>query len=347
MIVAIELHGSITHGLWSPERGESRWAQNLAAILAEAGNEVIGFGPMTGDGWGTCPRIPNVTLVDWSVERDIRCDVFFDSAHWAGKPIRPQARHVLLGYFGHAPIDLGSRAPNWHLVYPYRHCPHEDGSQYLPYVMLGTDFWGKYTSFYENRIPVRDGILWGNKDPYGVGADPGRKNGVLYANELLSTLENLKSLCYSGAEHKIYFLGVHRMDASWSQAAGASNARERAEGIGAGYGELPYGQVLQLMHTSKICVNLPIWGSLPLEAALNGCCPLAWEGVPILTDAVRHLDLVIPVETFDPPRLRDVLKRLILDGWLRSQALEAYQDALKDYSVPFTLECWNNIVNKL
>ena len=84
MKIAVQIHGSTNHGCWSPTRGEGRWAQNAIAILGAAGHDVLAYGCLDGrnDGWGTCPRIPNVELVDWSklAGTKRKVDILFDAA---------------------------------------------------------------------------------------------------------------------------------------------------------------------------------------------------------------------------------------------------------------------------
>lgn len=347
MLVVTELHGSVRHGVWSAERGESRWAQNLAALLAASGHQVIGFGPLEGDGWGVCPRIPNLKLATYGEVRGLPCDVFFDAACWLGKPIVPNAKSVLLGYFsfgGGGPIHA-KWPSNWHLAAPWEDTfkqmdmpenPQRNNMALLPYPLLTSSFWASYVP---NAFPaVVNRVLWASKDPFGNGV---RNNPLIVAwsNACLEVMEEL----LQGRNYLPTFVGVQSLDASYSTAAAEHHARARAEQIGPAFGFMPYGHMLRLMRESIITMNVPLFGSWYLEAALDGCCPLAWEGLPFLADAVRDLDLAIPIQPFNKERLRDVVSRLLSDNALRVEALSRYREVLEPYSAKSVLERWAQI----
>lgn len=80
MKILINCPGSFTHGLDSPERGEGRWAQNVARLLGKAGHDVFacsGESLLQGEG----RPAPGVTLIRESEAKDCGMfDMYFDSA---------------------------------------------------------------------------------------------------------------------------------------------------------------------------------------------------------------------------------------------------------------------------
>lgn len=85
MKIVIDIPGSVYEGLDSPERGESRWAQNWAKFLANEGHQVI---CVCNPGlWGKATPIKNVELRPWSNTAPIECDIYINSAWWKGKNI--------------------------------------------------------------------------------------------------------------------------------------------------------------------------------------------------------------------------------------------------------------------
>jgi len=88
-------------GLDSPTRGEGRWTQNLARILAADGHDIV----ITAGGvptWGETPPVEGITLVRESISRQALekmgpFDINMDPVWWENKPERVTAkRHLVL-----------------------------------------------------------------------------------------------------------------------------------------------------------------------------------------------------------------------------------------------------------
>lgn len=133
--------GSWTHGLDSPERGEGRWAQNIARCLAEDPRYEVYAASGGGPTWGR-GRPANVVLVrEQDAHQHAPYDLYFDSAWWDGKSPIAEARVYLSAHWG---FEDRLRAPlpaNRWLVYPYRQmaetflslkAPNASRSLYLP-----------------------------------------------------------------------------------------------------------------------------------------------------------------------------------------------------------------------
>lgn len=343
--IALELHGTIRHGLWSPERGESRWAQNLAAVLGEAGHRVIGYGPMRGNGWGICPRSAGVELVDWSEK--IAADYLIDTACWKGKQHENiRARHVLRGYFG-LDVAVGDDWPeNHHFVVPYCHLfevlnqpsnPQRGNMTFLPYVLTGSDWWRRYapSAFLDVATYNRKRILWGTKDAFGVGAN------VAHPDWSEAALDLMAGLGLDG--WRPTFLGRQSLEPSWSVFARDHEVLKRAESFGEVFSYLPFGQVLQLMRESIVAMVLPTWGSFSLECVFEGCVPVVWDTNPALAQSAREMGLLVASTPFLPARLGEVVDLLLHDGELRALALERYRDDLRHYTPQSALTYWREI----
>lgn len=336
--IAIEVHGTIRHGLWSPERGESRWAQNLAAVLASAGHEVVAFGPIddangTG-GWGAMPTMSGVRLLDWSLSSGYEADYYIDTAWYSGKDEKakhlPRARWVLRGYFGRGLGGVADETwPAHHrLIVPYAHnlgqwqdCKNGPG-MFLPYVMPPLTWWAETLDF---RISIgrKAGVIWGNKTPF--------------APWMPATLREW-------AELLLIWLEVH---GDLPRMILCSIDLPRVPPGTMALPTAPFGHVLDFMRSAKVCLNLPAWGSFPMEAALEGCVPIGWRDDPFLEPAYiaagcGHL-LLDPARP-DPLKLALVLGALLHDDGLREHLLTAMRVALMPYSPESALECWAKIV---
>ena len=108
--------GSFSYALNSPERGEGRWAQNYAKMLAKAGHDVY-----AASGW--CKQTPKeeygVKLLDQSNIEETDFDLYIDAAWWDNKvPAAKAKKYVALKW---SPEDYLYKPFNedFYLAYPY------------------------------------------------------------------------------------------------------------------------------------------------------------------------------------------------------------------------------------
>lgn len=346
-MVVIEIHGDVTHGLWSPQRGESRWAQNIAAVLGMAGETVFCTGswhPFE-DPWGVCPPVPNVHFVPWPAFAGREYDVFFDTAHWHGKPVIGRPRRVLRGYFSYDSSVIDAEWPEGHrLVYPYAHqaasmalAPRE--SRLLQCPFLGWDFWRGIGG---GMSPPRErtGLLWMTKQPFGVwGPD---HSTARWADILLRLTEELART----RGMRPMFVQDHELQ----QGAGADyRAFDRARAIDGAelYGALPLGIAQRCMRESVLAIGLPHGLGFPLEAAAEGCCPLVWRSLlPGMVGAVEAVapEVVLDPMTPDEKRAREVVYALLDDAELRGRVIEAVAGRVREeFSAEAALACWREV----
>lgn len=344
MRIAVEIHGTITHGLWTPERGESRWAQNTAAILGRAGHEVLAFGFNQGvnRGWGLCPPQPNVELIEWSKLKGQKVDYLFDSAWWDGKQAIVDAGQVLRGYFSYQPYIGEAWPENHRLVYPYFHTaanlnvPQNQNwarARCLPYPMLQLPFWGDFQA----AEPKTD-LLWINKGPFSESID---RPSSVWGGHMLTLAEELRT-------RTLWVLADDQIEPSFSEATAYYQALPRlfALPLAKICGLVPLAHAVRLMQRSVLALNLPRWNSWHLEAANEGCVPLCWKSDPVLLGPTQDLDpsLVLDDNKPDLGHLREVAKRILADQNLRIELLFRYLKALEGYNEASVLTHWERLL---
>jgi hypothetical protein len=124
MKILVLCPGSWTHGLNSPERGEGRWAQNYAKLLAQYGHEVYAAS-------GNNSKIDsehNVKLISESQARSYEpYDVYIDSCWWDRKVAIAKSKiYVRLHWSLEERVGKIKLPANEYLAYPY-----PDSTQYF------------------------------------------------------------------------------------------------------------------------------------------------------------------------------------------------------------------------
>ena len=138
--------GSFSHKLNSPERGEGRWAQNYARMLAQAGHEVYaasgGLGRQTDEHFG-------VKLIDQT--NTSVCgpyDLYIDAAWWTGKKPASKARKYIALKWAPENYLYDPFEEDFYIAYPYsshhfnfsrNNFPNRDKAFALP-TMFGDNF---------------------------------------------------------------------------------------------------------------------------------------------------------------------------------------------------------------
>ena len=142
MKILILCPGSWSHGLNSPERGEGRWSQNYARMLAKAGHDVYAAS------MNTAPDEDGVKLIN-----EVECskyepyDLYIDSSWWKDKVPKAKAtKYIALKWS----LEDYTREPitdsEFYLAYPYPShreyfCKSANDSRTFPLpTMFGTEF---------------------------------------------------------------------------------------------------------------------------------------------------------------------------------------------------------------
>ena len=351
MTIAIELHGSITHGVWSPERGESRYAQNYAALLAANGYDVIGFGAKNGnnDGWRLGPRIPGLRYMDWSEIRGQNVDVLLDSAWWQGKQPIVNAKKVVRAYFGeHNCTDW---ANNHVLVAPHRDSPYavtrrEGGSPLLPEPHAPSSWWSQFSGAERLREPVptfadRRTIIWSSRYAFGEGDKSPDEMRYRWADILLKKCEDLDAKGY-----QIVFFGADYFRRGFSKPGDYYDVENRVARLHNKIvlSPMPYGDALDHIRRSRLLLSCPIYGPSMFDAAFEGVAPLLWTGMnfPTFEAAAQEHGLLLDADKYNAVHLSDVVDRLVEDAFLNRRA--AASAALPEHLPEACLQAWRSVV---
>lgn len=139
--VLINCPGGWSHGLDSPERGEGRWAQNLARVLGRSGRYEVFACSGGNPTWGRGEVVSEVTLLSEPEANQHEYDVYIDSSWWDGKSAVGRSRANLHARWGFEDDLRKPFAPGHFLVYVYRQAapiylsdanPNRDRTLYLP-----------------------------------------------------------------------------------------------------------------------------------------------------------------------------------------------------------------------
>ena len=275
MRICIDIPGNTSNGLWSAERGESRWAQNWAMFLASQGHEVTCV--CTPGLWGTCPPIPNVTLV---TRPDINklYDVFMHACWWEGRDIfGVKARIYVHLHYGFADwLKKESVVGRNHVIaYPYvqssrnflgDHNPWSNKTFALPIPLAG--------SFGASHFDMKH-ITFSAKDVFLDRYYPTHTDWFRCGKIVIDTMRKLNAefgyTCHFmmweqlGAEHKyVAEYGVDKI---------IQSIPNRMQ-----YYSMPYQQVLDLLGITKMSFPIISCGGSQIESAMMGILPLTWEG---------------------------------------------------------------------
>lgn len=327
--ICIELSGSISDGLWSAERNESRWAQNLGAVLGAAGLPVVMYGswsPWDGP-FGIGPRIPGVEFLSSAdlAGRDYR--VMVDFAHGCDKPVLGNPRHVVRGYFtADGTAQDMDWPPNHHFVYPHHLLPLRNArreSRLLQIPVLDLAWWDRYMPV-PTPWPERRGIIFGVK--------PSERSGGPHAEWERILLDTARKL---GEPATIlwgrYYLPEHK-------ALFPDRPRE--------FGVLPWGLVHALQREAVLCFDPPWSGQFPMECVLEGCLPLFWRGGYYgIWHAAERVDPSVVLDPYRPDAegfLR-LATRLLSDADLRRRLLDACRDDLVPTGPEAVLRSWREV----
>ena len=265
MKILVLCPGSFTAGLDSAERGESRWSQNYAKMLARAGHEVYAAS-MGSRAEQTHYGVRLVNELD--CHKYAPYDLYIDSSWWDKKqPYAAATQYVCLKWSLEDYTREYDFPDNFHLAYPYPSHMHEfyvdqangkDDTFALP-TMFGIEFpeptWNKEHVFLPGKVDT-------NRD---------------YKRFMPAIIE---------------FLNQHPVDG-----CSATFFKEEFHGFtprpGSHLYELrPYNEVFQSMGNSKL--SLPVLNpGCVIEAAFAGCPSIFWEEGGFYNPLARNMGVLI------------------------------------------------------
>lgn len=305
MKILVQCPGSFSAGLDSPERGEGRWAQNFARMLAMAGHDVY-----AGSGWwhlGVQKEHYGVKLLDQSkVNEHEPYDIYIDSAWWQDKvPGAKANKYIILkwsleNYTRNIPL-----LDNYYLAYPYpsKHWEftkslNSQKTFALP-TMFGTDFkapnWDKTKIFLPGKIDL-------NRDYH----------------RFLPAITNILNQ---------YPVEGGSMDWFKQQFAGKVNFDLPGSNW---FNTIPYNSIL--VSLSKCKLSLPILNpGCIIESTFQGVPSIFWEHGGFFNDLGSMLDILIP-HNASPEQFLEMFNLLMNNK-------KKYQEVVKgsqDFFLPYT-----------
>lgn len=327
--VLINCPGGWSHGLDSPERGEGRWAQNLARCLAKSGRYDVSACSGGVPTWGRGDRVENVVILsEQEAARRGPYDLYFDAAWYDKKVPAAEATHNFHVHFGYEP-RLG-------VLFPERH--------YLVYVLRNS----RANYFREGRenanrtfyLPAPFGDTLGVPDPtkrtvVSTMRGPDVTGRTARFDRLYGVVTELRE----GQE--IPFIWISSAEVEKSR-----HSQDRVLEMTQAWG-VPYNEIRGMLRGSGLNAALDGWSSI-LDATVLGIPSLAWEGGidPTVGEVAKAYDLFL-VSDSDRKQIGSVVDRLFSDAQLYVNYTCALQQAYVDHVEPRTLALFDEIVNKV
>lgn len=272
MKILIMCPGSFTHGLNSPERGESRWAQNYARMLAMADHEVFAASGHIGQ----LLREENVLLCNETIAHQYGpFDLFIDPAWWNGKEIRAEAKHYIILKWSLEPYTREFNFPDNHwLAYPY---PSHMWEFYIPDAR-GRDRTFALPTMFGTEFPIPN---WDKKKIFLPGKIDKARDYRPYLPAIVDFLNQYP---------------VEGCSQSFFQAEFGDQLK--LHGDSCLYELKPYNEVIDSMSRCKLSLPILNPGCI-IEAAFMGTPSIFWEEGGFYNPLARNLGVLI--EKGSPP----------------------------------------------
>ena len=315
MKILILCPGSWSHGLNSPERGEGRWSQNYARMLAKAGHDVYAAS------MNIAPDEDGVKLIN-----EVECskyepyDLYIDSSWWKDKVPKAKAtKYIALKWS----LEDYTREPitdsNFYLAYPYPSHRWEfsgtanDQKTFPLPTMFGEDFpepnWPADKIFLPGKIDI-------NRRPEE------------YIDEVAA------------------FLNKHPIEgctASFFQKEFKGLLIEK-EGDCL-YESKPYNEVLESMKNSRISVPILNPGCI-IEAAFQGVPSIFWGHSGFYNPLASSLDILIEHDA-PPGRFTEVAESIMYNKKRHAEVVIATQDYFSCHLYDRAMKYFNLMVEEI
>lgn len=320
MKILVMCPGSFTHGLNSPERGESRWSQNYARMLAMAGHDVYGASM----GYPSPSVHYGVKLIhETKIAENGPYDLYIDSSWWENKnvPDRIARKYVILKWALEEYIREKPLPENHYLAYPYpchKHFfdkdnnPHNRDKCFALPSMFCTDFESP-------RVQSRRIFLPGKIDtnrPYQKFLDTVIDSIVKY---------DISGVASEDVKDKI---------------------REKAPTRDLNFFPLiPYNDVMDLMGQCR--VNVPIMSpACVIEATVNGLASIFWREGEFFPQLSNTLNTTIETKD-EPAKFTYELERLMNNNKFYKDVVRYSQDFFVSHRYNEALQYFNNFVESV
>lgn len=319
MKIMVMCPGSFTSGLDSAERGESRWSQNYAKMLAMAGHDVY-----AGSMGLPEPKVHyGVKLV-----HETKCkqyepfDLYIDSSWWKEKvPYARSKKYLCLKWSLEDYTREFEFPDNFYLGYPYPSHMQEfyiseaKGSRKtfaLP-TMFGTAFpkpnWDKKNIFLPGKI------------------DPNR-NHKKYIPAIAEFMNKHPVTGCSASFFQEDFKGLLKPQPG-------SNMYELA----------PFDQVMKHMGDSKLSLPILNPGCI-IEAAFAGTPSIFWENGGFYNPLAQNMGVSIPHDA-EPEVFTDIAERMMSDKKLHWEVTRITQDYFSYHLYSVAIEYFNMMIETI
>lgn len=333
--IAINVSGQISHGMWSPERAESRWSQNLAVCLASIGHTIYSIGPMPS--WGIQTPIENITLINqYDLESNTLqledIDILIDASWYIGKnqPVKAKKYFHLHWAFEEHLADPNWIKENHFIVYPYIQNKfnfiNRDRPPYNPFedrtlciappcqIDIQSSKWGT------------GGIVWSGKEAF--------LNRLIDHDLVQLALQTFDAIEYLSEKYSITFLMSNELNINCSYSKDTLlkyNIPNRIDNIKNKLliNSMPYNELLNILTKNQISIAPAVTLAAQEESIVIGLVPLVRQH--LLAEAAKDLNILLPsVSSVDHTQLIiNEIERLMNDEQYFNKCLSRYREEIK------------------
>lgn len=336
MKMHIHCPGSMTDGLDSPSRGESRWTQNLAKLLSKDGHQIV----VTGGGipkWGSTKPIKNVLLAPEGatpgfLEQFGPFDLNIDSSWWEAKlPMVNAKKHLLLKWSLEDYTRNKLLPKDIFLCYPLNVrssqffedvCVNKDKTFFLP-LPFGP-------KFHEPNFNEK-GLLWTCKDM--------EREKYLRDNATLVVEDVLYPLLGKEKDFYVIWLMLGLLKRC------GLDVKVRPQKDIPVNDLVPYYEIRNLLGKCKLVVAVNVPGSVH-DAAMLGVPTLEWERGGFYNYIARKHNVLIE-NGASAERINEVVNKYMYDEKFYADYVKDIQYELRYNTDDYSLSCFYNIMEKI
>lgn len=323
-------------GMWrsdlnSPERGESRWAQNLARMLGMAGHEV--YASSYGEPFWVGRPVPNVTLINETMDMRILgwFDLHIDPSWWDGKIVPINAEKKVSVKWSLEDYMKKTILPDNHYIfYPYEARAsifmndlnyNKDRTFFMPIPLCD--------KFEEPKFSNK-GILWPSK---GFDVESGFRGTADFV---------LKEVLYPLLDADPTFFIIWMM---YHELVKTDLDIRVRKGKDKRYPSCAYNIIIDLIRQCKIAVPVNHPGSI-LECGAYGVASLIWEEAGFFPEVASYNGLLIE-RGATKERIKDVILQLLNNEQVYTKYVKDLQYELRHHETPTALSIFNDIMKKI
>jgi hypothetical protein len=315
MKVLVMCPGTFTAGLNSPERGEGRWSQNYAVLLAKAGHDV--YAASAGMGNRTTTE-QGVKLIDQShhiASKHGPFDLYIDSAWWDGKkPAAKATKYVALKWSPENYLH-GELPDDFFIAYPYTTHHYNFHREGFP---NGDKTFALPTLFGEPLSPN-----WSAEKVFLPGKIADRKGREAYFDAIVSFLSN----------HPVEGTSLSQFQDLFGDRINYTMSGSRW------VNSMPYNEVLESMRRCRISLPILNPGAI-IEASFMGVPSVFWEHGGFFNSLGQALGIGIEHDA-PPERFTEVAELLMNDKKRYHEIVYTMQDYFVSHTFSGAIKYFN------